>query len=55
MVSASIFDIIIGKFCYKKKPYSIILLKVNKNLKVNFYYIIPSINMAICLRIKGGW
>ena len=46
---ASIFGIIIGKLCYKKKLCLIILFKVDKSLKINLYYTILSLNLAICL------
>ena len=49
MVSASILDIIIGKLYYRKNPCLIILLKVDKNLKVSFYYAILSIGLAVYL------
>ena len=50
----SIFGIIISKFHYKKKLYLIILFKINKSLKIGFYYIILSLNRAIYLKIKGS-
>ena len=53
MASTSIFSIVISKLCYGKKLYLIILLKVNKNLEVGFYYIILSFSLAISLWIKG--
>ena len=49
MASASIFDIIIGKFCYKKKLYLIILFKVDKNLEINFYYTILPLSLVVHL------
>ena len=36
MIGTNIFDIIIGKFCYKKKQCLIILFKININLKISF-------------------
>lgn len=39
----SIFDIIISKFYDKKKLYLIILLKVDKTLKIDFYYTISGL------------
>ena len=54
MADASIFCIIIGKLCYKKKPCSIIFLKVDKDLKINFHYTILLFSLAICLQIKDG-
>ena len=38
IISIYIHDIIIKKFCYKKKLYFIIFFKANKNLKINFHY-----------------
>ena len=49
MANTSIFGIFIGKFCYGKKLYSIILLKVDKSLKVGFYYSILPFCLTICL------
>ena len=49
VASASIFTIIVSKLYYKKKPYLIILLKVNKGLKINFYCIILPLNLAVYL------
>ena len=40
VAGASIFDIIIDKFHYKKKPYLVILFEIDKSLKINFYYTI---------------
>ena len=54
VASTGIFGIIIGKFCYKKKLYLIILLKVDKNLKISFYYTILPFNLVVYLRIKSG-
>ena len=45
----NIFYIIIDKFCYKKKLYLIILFKIDKNLKISFYYIILSLSFYIYL------
>ena len=54
MASFSIFGIIIGNFCYKKKLYLIILLKVDKNSKMGFYYIILPLSLVIRLWKKGN-
>ena len=53
MVNVYIFGIIIGKLYYEKKLYSIILLKVNKNLEVDFYYTILPFGLVIHLRVEG--
>ena len=49
-----IYGIIIGKLCYKKKLCLIILLKVDKNLKVSFYCTILSLSLTICLWVKSS-
>ena len=49
-----ILDIIIDKICNRKKLYLIILLKVEKNLEVDFYHIILPLSLAVCLWVKGG-
>lgn len=53
MTGARIFGIIVGKFSDKKKPCLIIIFKIDKYSKVNLYNIILSLNLAICLLIKG--
>ena len=52
MAIASILVIIIGKFCRTKKLYLIILLKVDKNLEISFYYSILLLILAISLQIE---
>ena len=52
VANASILDIIVSKFRYIKKLYSIILLKIDKNLEINFYYIILPFSLIIYLWIK---
>ena len=49
MANTSIFNFIINKFCFKKKLYLIILLKIDKNLKIGFHYAILSLVVAVCL------
>ena len=53
VASNSIFGIIIGKLCHKKNLCSIILFKINKNLKVGFYYTILPFGLAIYCKIEG--
>ena len=53
VANTSIFSIIIAKLYYKKKSYSIILFKVNKNLKIGLYYTFLFLNLIIYLQIKG--
>ena len=50
----SIFCIIIGKFNYQKEFYSVILLKVNKDLEVNFCGAVLPLGLTVCLRVKCG-
>ena len=50
----NILEIIISKFCYKKKSYPIILFEINKNMKVSFHCIILLFNLAIYLLIKNN-
>ena len=52
IASINIFSIIINKFCYEKKLCLVILFKINKNLKKDFYYIILFFNLIIYLQIK---
>ena len=54
MANIGIFSIIISEFCYKKKLYLIILSKVDKNLKISFYYTILLFNLTIYLRIEDN-
>ena len=53
IAGASILGIIIGKFCYKKKPCLIILLKVDKNSEVGFHYAILPFGLIVYLWIEG--
>ena len=53
MASASIFGIIIGKFCHRKKLYSVILFKINKDLKVNFYCTILLFSLIVYLQVES--
>ena len=49
VANISIFGIIISKFCYKKKLYSIILLEIDKSLEIDFYYIILPFSLTVHL------
>ena len=49
MADISIFGIIIDKLCYKKKPYLIILFKIDKDLKIDIYYTILPFGLTIRL------
>ena len=54
IVGISIFSVIISNLYYKKKLCPIILLKIDKNSEVGFYYTILPLSLAIYLYIKGG-
>ena len=47
VASASILNIIISKFYYKKKPYPIILFKIYKDLIIGLYCTILALSFAI--------
>ena len=49
MTSASILSIMIGKFCYRKKPYLVILFEIDKSLKINFYHTVLLFSLTIHL------
>ena len=49
IADASNLEVIIGKLSYKKKSYSIILFKINKNPIISFYYAILSLDLTIYL------
>ena len=54
VAGAGIFGIVVSKFCYEKKPCPIILLKVDKNSKVDFHCTILPLNLAVRLWVKDG-
>ena len=49
VADASIFGIIIGKFRHKKKPCPIILIEIDKGLKIDFYHTNLLFGLTICL------
>lgn len=53
MANACILGIIIGKFGYWQDFNSVVLLEIDKNLKVGFYFIILLLNLTVYLRMKG--
>ena len=53
IASASIFCIIIGEFCHKKKLYLVILFEINKGSKVSFHCNILPFGLTIRLWVKG--
>ena len=54
MIGVGVFGVIVSKLYYRKKLCPVILLKINKSLKISFYYTILPFSLAICLWIKGG-
>ena len=54
MAGTSILGIVIGKLCYKKKLYPIILLKINKGLKIGSHCAILPLDLIVYLWIEGG-
>lgn len=54
MANIYICNMIINKFCDQLELYLIILLKVNKNSKINFYYNFLFFSLVIYLKIKDG-
>ena len=54
MFDASIFGVVVYKFYFEKKPCPIILLKVDKSLKIGFYYTILPLSLAVCLQVKSA-
>ena len=49
MADASILDIGVSKLNYKKKLYPVILLEIDKSLKIGFYYTILPFSLTVCL------
>ena len=54
MADTSIFGIVVGKLRYKKKLCSIILLKVDKSLEIDFYCTILPLCLIVYLQVEGG-
>ena len=54
MASTSILGIVVGKLYYGKKPCPIILLEVDKNLEVGFYYALLPFDLTVCLWVEGS-
>ena len=52
ITSINIFYIIISKLSHLKESYLVILLKINKNLEISFYYTILFFSLAIYLKLK---
>lgn len=49
-----IFCFIVNKFSYELKFYLVVLLSINKNFEIKFYYIILYLNIVINLYIKSN-
>lgn len=54
MTNAYILGIDIYKFCYWQELCLIILLKIDKNIKINIYCIILTLYLSINLKAKRG-
>lgn len=54
MASAGIFSVIIHKLIYQQKFNLIVLLKIDKNLKINLYNTLLLFDLAISLKIKSN-
>lgn len=54
MTSTYIFGIIVGKLSYWKELSPIILLIIDKNPEVNFYYTVLPFSLAISLKVQGN-
>ena len=48
------FGVIVGKLCHEKKLYPIILLEVNKSLKVGFHPTILPFSLPVYLGVESG-
>ncbi len=54
MANVYIFYSVVGEFSYWKKSSLIILLIIDKNSKISFYYTVLFFSLAINLKIIGG-
>ena len=54
VADASIYGIVFGKLCHKKKPCPIILFQVDKSLEVGFYHTILPFSLIVYLWMEGG-
>ena len=52
IAGARIFDIIIGKFYYKKRLCPIIIFKVDKDPKIDFYYTILLFDLTVYIWVE---
>ena len=51
---ANMVCVIISDLCYGQEPCSVVPFVINKSSKVNFYYAILLLSLAVGLRVKGG-
>ena len=54
VAGAGIFGIFVSKLRHGKKPCLIILLEVDKGLKIDFHYTILPFRLTICLWVESG-
>ena len=54
MAGACVFRVIIRKLGHRQEPGPIVLLEINKNLKVRFHCTILTFGLAVSLRVKRG-
>ena len=54
IVGAGIFRIIIGEFRYRQEPSPVILLVVNKGLKVAFHIAVLFLCLNVYLEVESG-
>lgn len=54
MANTRTFYIVISKFGYWQELCLILLFKINKCLKIRFYYTILTFDFAISLNVEGG-
>ena len=54
VTGACILGIVISKLSHRKKLFPVILFKVDKGSKVNFYCTISSLGLAVCLKMESS-
>lgn len=54
MTSTYIYYVIINKFDYEQESCPIVLLSINKNMKISFHHAILSLSLIIHLQIIGS-
>ena len=54
VAGAGILGVIVGKLCHGKKPCSIILLEVDKDLEIGFHCAILPFGLTVCLWVEGS-